>query len=75
MRESVELLAYQLRVNDVEVALDLPATSRSCGPIPHQLQQVVVNLVTNAHHALSPAPAPRRLTIAVRHDPPRAALR
>jgi CheY-like chemotaxis protein len=35
---------------------------------------VFVNLITNAHHALSQAPPPRRLTIAARHDPSRAAL-
>ena len=36
---------------------------------PHQLHQVIVNLVTNAHHALREVPGPRRLTLTTRYDP------
>ena len=34
----------------------------------HQLQQVLINLATNAQHALKATAAPRRLTLAARHD-------
>jgi len=36
---------------------------------PHQLHQVIVNLVTNAHHALREVPLPRRLTLTTRYGP------
>ena len=72
VRESVELLAYQLRLSDVEVALDLAPDIPVLWADPHQLHQVFVNLITNAQHALSQAPLPRRLTITARHDPARA---
>jgi two-component system NtrC family sensor kinase len=58
----------------VEVALDLAPDLPILWADPHQLHQVFVNLITNAQHALSQAPPPRRLTIAARHDPSRAAL-
>src|SRR5207237_3393340 len=35
---------------------------------PHQLQQVLVNLLTNAHHAMRRQERPRRLSLTVRHD-------
>ena len=52
VREVVELVAYPLRVDNVDVhfvlAPDLPVV---WGDV-HQLHQVVVNLVTNAHQAM-----------------------
>ncbi|MBI2494184.1 MAG: response regulator [Candidatus Rokubacteria bacterium] len=71
VREAVELLAYQLRVDNVEVVLnpagDLPALWAD----PHQLHQVVINLLTNAHHAMREVAAPRTLTLVTRADPAR----
>ena len=74
VREAVELLAYQLRVSNVEVTLDLARDLPVLWADPHQLHQVFVNLITNARHALSQAPPPQRLTIAARHDPSRSAV-
>jgi two-component system NtrC family sensor kinase len=67
-REAVELLAYPLRVDSVEVALDLDAAIGPLWADATQLHQVVVNLLTNAHHALREQPAPRRITITTRSD-------
>ena len=75
IREAVELLGYSLRVDDVEVRLDLAPDLPVLWADPHQLHQVVVNLITNAHHAMRERPLARRLTLTTRHDLPGERLR
>ncbi len=70
-REAVELFAYQFRVDNVEVVSNLAGDLPILWADPHQLQQVLVNLVTNAHHAMREVPALRRLTLIGRSDPTR----
>ena len=72
VEDAVELLAYQLRVDDVEVDLDLGDGLPELWADPHQLHQVVINLVSNARDAMRETAPPRRLTLATRHDPSRA---
>lgn len=69
VKEAVELLAYPLRVDNVEVRLDLAEDLPALWCDRHQLQQVLVNLITNAHHAMRETPAPRRLTLTTRFHP------
>jgi PAS domain S-box-containing protein len=69
VREAVELLAYPLRLDNVEVRLDLEDGLPAFWADPHQLQQVVLNLVSNAHQAMRSVPGPRRLTVVTRFDP------
>ncbi len=71
VREAEELLAYQLRVDSIEVTLDLAEDLPALWADSHQLHQVLVNLVTNAHHAMRATELPRRLTLATRADPAR----
>jgi two-component system NtrC family sensor kinase len=71
--EAVELLGYALRVDGVEVLLDLAGDLPALWADPHQLHQVLVNLLTNAQQAMRGGPAPRRIAISTRHD--RAASR
>ncbi len=68
IEEAVELLAYPLRVDDVEVALRLANDPPVLWADPNQLHQVLVNLITNAHQAMHSAPPPRRLVITSRVD-------
>jgi PAS domain S-box-containing protein len=70
-REAVELLAYALRTDTIDTEFDLAPDVPSLWADPHQLHQVVVNLVTNAQHALRDHPTPRRITLASRVDPDR----
>ena len=65
-RDAAELLAYHLRVDGIEVKLDLEEGLPVLWADPHQLHQVVVNLVTNARDELRKAPPPRRLTLRTR---------
>ncbi len=67
-RQAVELLAYQLRVDDVEVRFELAPDLPALWADPNQLHQVVVNLVSNAHHAIRQTPQPRQIIITTRHD-------
>jgi two-component system NtrC family sensor kinase len=66
VEEAMKLLMYTLQVDDVDVELRLDDHLPPLWADPHQLHQVVVNLVTNAHQALREAPPPRRLTLVTR---------
>ena len=68
IKGAVELLAYELRTEDIELVLDVAPHLPRLSADAHQLHQVLVNLVANAHHALRGRPEPRRITIAARHD-------
>jgi two-component system NtrC family sensor kinase len=64
----LELLAYGLRAAGVEIVLDIPDGLPPLICDPDQMQQVVMNLVTNARQALEGQPAPRRVRIAARRE-------
>ena len=66
VREAVELLAYPLRVDNIEVRLELAEDLPTLWADPHQLHQVVVNLITNAHQAMHGNTSTRRLTLRTR---------
>ena len=68
VREALELLTYALDVDDINVQLHLADHLPTLWADPHQLHQVVVNLITNAHQALRETPPPRQLTITTRSD-------
>jgi nitrogen fixation negative regulator NifL len=68
VREAVELLAYPLRVDNVEVQLDLGDDLPALWADSHQLHQVIVNLITNAHQAMHGGESARRLTIRTRSE-------
>jgi PAS domain S-box-containing protein len=67
VRDAVELLSYPLRVDTIEVVVELDPDLPSLWADPHQLHQVLVNLVTNAHQAMRRTPSPRRLRLTTRH--------
>jgi PAS domain S-box-containing protein len=69
--ETMELLNYSLRVDGIEVHLDLERQAPSLWADGHQIQQVLINLLTNAQHALREVPPPRRVTITTRVTPAR----
>ncbi|HEY2996808.1 MAG TPA: ATP-binding protein [Methylomirabilota bacterium] len=68
VKETLALVAYQLEVDEVSVDVSLPLNVPPVWADPHQLHQVVLNLVTNARHALRTTAPPRRLFIGLRHD-------
>jgi two-component system NtrC family sensor kinase len=62
-RNTLSLRAYQLRVDNIAVVidfdLDLPLTVAD----PFQLQQVILNLINNAHQAMTEHGGPGTLTL------------
>jgi signal transduction histidine kinase/ActR/RegA family two-component response regulator len=61
VEDSVELLAYELRNDNVQMVLRLADDLPILWADRHQLQQVLVNMVTNAHHAVRQCPADARM--------------
>lgn len=68
VREVTELLAYPLRLDNIVVGLELADNVPPISADPHQLQQALVNLLTNAHHAMREVQGLRRLSITSRFD-------
>jgi len=66
--ETVALLAPSFQVDNITVHLHLADDLPLLWADPHQLQQVVVNLLTNAQQALRDVAAPRQLTITTQGD-------
>jgi PAS domain S-box-containing protein len=71
---AMELLVYGLQVDTITVDWQLAPALPLLWADPHQLHQVIVNLVTNAHHALREVPLPRRLTLTTRYDPSKSGV-
>jgi PAS domain S-box-containing protein len=70
VEEALELVSYSLTASGIEVVLDLPSDLPALWADPHQLHQVMVNLITNAQHALRErAAGHRRLVVGIgMHD-------
>ena len=68
LRDAVELLAFELRIANVEMAFDLEKDLPLVWADGHQLKQVVVNLVTNARQAIQDTPLARRLSLITRYE-------
>src|SRR5712691_9351198 len=68
VQEAVELLAYPLRVDSVETTLELAPELPEIWADPHQLHQIVVNLISNAHQAMRAMSTPRRIILTTRLD-------
>ena len=71
VHEALELLGYELRTESIEIVSNLAEGLPPLWADGHQLHQVIVNLVTNAHHALRKASPPRRITVTTALDPVR----
>ncbi len=66
--EGIELLLYALRADNVQVTLNLAQDLPIVWGDPHQLHQVVINLVSNAQQAMRQTPPPRHLTLTTQFD-------
>jgi two-component system NtrC family sensor kinase len=75
VREAVELLAYELKTDGIVVTLDMADDIPPLWADGHQLHQVLVNLIANAHQAMRKQTRPRQITLVGRMDAPRQRVR
>jgi two-component system NtrC family sensor kinase len=68
VHDSVAMVGDLLRADGIELSLMLTQDLPEVAGDAQQLQQVVVNLVTNAQQAMREVPGPRRLSLATRMD-------
>jgi two-component system NtrC family sensor kinase len=68
LEKTVELRGYELQVNNIEISRDLDRTLPKTIADAHQLQQVFLNIITNAEQAMLEAHGKGCLTIRTRAD-------
>lgn len=68
VEDAMQVLAYPLQLDNIEVELNLQTDLPPLWADPHQLHQVVINLLTNAQQALHDIPPPRCITLTTRFD-------
>jgi signal transduction histidine kinase/CheY-like chemotaxis protein len=74
VRETLALRAYEQRVSNVTVLEALPSGLPHVFADPHQIQQVLLNLVINAEQAMIGAHGRGTLILRTWHDPERDAV-
>jgi two-component system NtrC family sensor kinase len=68
VREAMDIVTYPLRMDAVDVVLDLDPELPIMVGDPHQLHQVVLNLVTNAQDAMRGADGPKMMVVSTSFD-------
>jgi PAS domain S-box-containing protein len=68
VQSTVDLLGYQMRLADVRVEVDLDPTIPDSMMDSFQVQQVLINLATNAQHAVQETGRPGLLTLRTRRS-------
>ncbi len=66
LENSIELHAYRMRVNNIELELDLDRSLPKTMADYYQMQQVFVNIVTNAEQAMSSSHGSGKLVVTSR---------
>lgn len=68
IEDTLELRRYPLRVQEVELIVDLQRGLPMTWADPFQLQQVFLNLLANAEQAVGGSTGPRRITVRTRQE-------
>lgn len=63
IEKSIDLKAYQLKADQIDVVTHLDRSIPASLVDPHQIQQVFLNIIDNAHHALQEEHGIRRITV------------
>ena len=75
VQEALQLLRYTLQLDEIEVVQQLADDLPVFWGDPHQLHQVVVNLLTNAHQALRETPPPHQIILTTQYNAARQEVR
>jgi len=67
IRDSVDFRAYQLKIDNIRVILDLDSSLPWTMMDSNQIQQVLLNLINNASDAIKESGSPGRIRISSRH--------
>jgi two-component system NtrC family sensor kinase len=68
IRKSIELRSYELRISNIEVSTEMDEELPETMADSHQLQQVFLNLIVNAEHAMIDAHSKGLLRITSRRE-------
>jgi two-component system NtrC family sensor kinase len=68
VQEALHLLRYTLQLEEIDVVQQLADDLPMLWGDPHQLHQVAVNLLTNAHQALRETPSPHQIIITTQYN-------
>ncbi|OGQ44647.1 MAG: hypothetical protein A2W63_02025 [Deltaproteobacteria bacterium RIFCSPLOWO2_02_44_9] len=68
IKNTVELRAYQLKVDNIEVEFDLAPSLPKTMLDEHQIQQVLLNLINNAQHAITGKEEKGKITVTSRQE-------
>gem|GEM_PF-1328710 len=68
VQEAMQLLQYTLQLEEIDVVQQLADDLPVLWGDPHQLHQVVVNLLTNAHQALRETPPPHQIILTTQYN-------
>ena len=66
VQDAIDLVAYQLRLDGIDVRQDLATDLPEVWGDAHELHQLIVNLIVNARHAMRRDTGPRQLRLATR---------
>jgi signal transduction histidine kinase/CheY-like chemotaxis protein len=75
VQEALQLLRYTLQLDEIEVVQQLADDLPVLWGDPHQLHQVVVNLLTNAHQALRETLPPHQIILTTQYNPAQQEVR
>jgi CheY-like chemotaxis protein len=75
VQEALQLLRYTLQLEEIDVVQRLADDLPVLWGDPHQLHQVVVNLLTNAHQALRETPPPHQIILTTQYNAAQKAVR
>lgn len=69
IEDAMQLCAPALRLDKIDIFQNLATNLPTLWADPHQLHQVLMNLVTNAQQAMADMPLPRRMMLTTQSDP------
>jgi signal transduction histidine kinase len=68
IRKSIDIKSYQLKMDNIQVTMNLDSNLPNIMGNFNLIQQVIMNIINNAHHAMKTCEGDRQLTVTSRCD-------